>query len=50
MDNQELINQIIDKIDSVNKDYKKDRCLSPDTKTWVSCALTEVKIFVQQLA
>lgn len=43
----EIIQQILDKINSTIADYKNDRDLTPGERTWAVCALTDVKIFVQ---
>lgn len=43
----ELIQQILDKIDSTIKDYKNDRSLTPGERTWAVCALADVKQFVK---
>ena len=44
-----MLDEILDKIDSVIRDYKNDHDLKSGERTWAVCALTEVKMFVKSL-
>lgn len=41
--------RILDKIDTLIKEVKKDSTYSSETKTEVICALAEIKMFVKEL-
>lgn len=47
---KEIIQQILDKIDSTIADYKNDHDLTSGERTWATCALSEVKMFVKMFA
>ena len=42
-----IANEILDKINSTIIDYKNDKSLSSDARTWAVSALAEVKMFVE---
>lgn len=44
----EIIQQILDKIDSTIDSYKEDYSLSSEARTWSVCALSEIKQFIKR--